>query len=122
MLNLRHFGIKDAWPSQESVSILVGPNGSGKSSFLRNLAKSLSENDNVLIICNTPHDRFSGLRAIRRLSAGKPSDSPKNIVKTSVLKALNDPGSAFYQISSILEFCGYKPRFGFSIKTTPKYC
>ncbi|MBB4133369.1 ATP-binding protein [Xanthomonas sp. 3075] len=105
--------------ARETVSILVGPNGSGKSSFLRDLA--VRRGRNILIVCNTPHDRFTGLSGLRRMSVGNPRSSPTVVVKNAVAQSLKDSGSTFYQISSILEYCGYRPRFGFRINRGKRY-
>ncbi|MGS4887052.1 AAA family ATPase [Roseibium sp. MB-4] len=100
---------------REAVSILVGPNGSGKSSALREIAMHYKKHRNVAIICNTRHDRFVGLRSIKRISASRSDQSPKNVVKKAVANSLSETGSAFFQISSILEYCGYEARFGFEV-------
>nr|WP_249202325.1 AAA family ATPase [Gluconobacter kondonii] len=100
--------------------MLVGPNGAGKSRLLLELAEQYRFDRNVTIICNTPHDRFVGLRRPKRLSVGRADHSPKSIVKRAVSDAL-DAGSEFYQISSILKHCGYLSRFGFRIDPGPRY-
>jgi len=110
------FNLDSSGPIRESVSILVGPNGSGKSSFLRDLAVRYCHDRNIVIVCNTPHDRFAGLRGTRRISVGKKEGSPKIIVKNAVAQSLAGSGAEFYQISSTLEYCGYRPRFGFRIE------
>lgn len=115
MVMLDCLGLDGNWPAQESVSILVGPNGSGKSSFLRDLAINHRSDRNIVIVCNTPHDRFSGLRGVRRISVGKTDGSPRVIVKRAVAASLAGSGAAFFQISSALEYCGYRARFGFRI-------
>jgi predicted ATPase len=118
-MNLQQLGIADRWPSTEKVAILVGPNGSGKSRFLRELVLQLRAERNLAIISNTAHDRFAGLRGLNRIAAGRGSYSPKNIVKRAVGKTIGSPDSRFYQIGSILEYCGYRPRFGFLVDADP---
>lgn len=113
-------GIRDLIGSKESVSILVGPNGSGKSSLLLDLARHSRDSRDITIICNTPHDRFTGLRNVKRISAGRPGQSPPQIVKRAVADSLRDTGSTFYQISAILDHCGYEARFGFEIEVSKK--
>lgn len=114
-MQLSDIGLDGFASDRETVSILVGPNGSGKSSALLELARTHRRHRDVFVVCNTPHDRFAGLRGVSRLSAGNSAQTPKAIVKAAVADALSDKGSAFYQISSILEYCGYFPRFGFAI-------
>ncbi len=120
MVRLRDLGIDEGRSDRETVSILVGPNGSGKSRLLLEIAERYRFERNVAIICNTPHDRFAGLRRPKRLSAGRADQSPKAIVKRAVSDAL-DAGSEFHQISSILKHCGYRPRFGFRIDPGRRY-
>lgn len=100
---------------EDSVTILVGPNGSGKSSFLRNLAER-HRSENLIVVSNTPHDRFTGTRGIPRISAGLPDHVPGNIVKRAVARSLDKEDSTFFQISSILKYCHYRPRFGFRVE------
>ncbi|MGY0798895.1 AAA family ATPase [Lysobacter sp. A286] len=112
---LSSLGLDDNPAMTESVSIMVGPNGSGKSLFLRNLAEYHRNDRSVVIVCNTPHDRFVGLRGIRRISVGRIGGSPRVIVKKAVARSLAGSGAEFHQMSSILEYCGYRARFGFRI-------
>lgn len=100
--------------------MLVGPNGSGKSSLLLEIARTYRSRRRVLIVSNTPHDRFAGFRGAYRLSAGRTDQSPRILVKKSVVAGL-DAGAQFYHISSILEHCGYRPRFGFRIDPAKNY-
>lgn len=113
-------GAKDLFGFDEAVSILVGPNGSGKSSLLLDLAKHSRHRRDVTIICNTPHDRFVGLRNVKRISAGRSDQSPSKVVKRAVADSLGETGSEYYQISAILDHCGYKARFGFAIEFARK--
>lgn len=113
-------GIRDLAGSKEAISILVGPNGSGKSSLLLDLAKNSRAVRDVTIICNTPHDRFAGLRNVKRISAGRTNQSPPQIVKRAVADSLSETGSSYYQISAILDHCGYEARFGFAIEFVKK--
>lgn len=120
MVRLRDLGIDEGRSGLEAVSILVGPNGAGKSRLLLDIVERYRFDRNMTIICNTPHDRFVGLRRPKRLSSGRPAHSPKSVVKRAVSDAL-DAGSEFYQISSILKHCGYMPRFGFRIDSGRRY-
>lgn len=104
----------------DSVTILVGPNGCGKSIFLRALAKS-HRYDNVIAVSNTPHDRFARMRGIRRISAGRSDHRPPNLVKRAVARSLDADDSSFYQISAIMNYCGYASRFGFRIEKAEHY-
>ncbi|RVH05166.1 AAA family ATPase [Sinorhizobium meliloti] len=115
--NLQRLGLANRWPTSEKVAILVGPNGSGKSRFLRELAVQVRGDRDIAIISNTAHDRFRGLRGLKRISAGGSSRSPKNIVKRAVGKTIDQPDSRYYQIGAILDYCGYQPRFGFIVDT-----
>jgi predicted ATPase len=119
MLNLLH--LENGQSSGESVSILVGATGSGKSSFLRKIAEFYRYSRNVVVVSNTPHDRFSRLRGTRRISVGKSTGSPKAIVKIAVVQSLTNPSAMFHQIGSTLNHCGYKARFGFRINPGPLY-
>lgn len=114
MVKLQELGIHEGGAGLEAVSMLVGPNGAGKSRLLREVVEQYRFDRDITIICNTPHDRFVGLRRPKRLSVGRSGHSPKSIVKRAVSDAL-DADSEFYQISSILRHCGYMPRFGFRI-------
>jgi predicted ATPase len=120
MVSLKTFGIDEGGGSHETVALLVGPNGSGKSTLLLDVAWRYRLRRNITIVCNTPHDRFAGLRGPKRISVGSSHHSPKLVVKRAVAGALNR-GSEFYQISSILEHCGYRPRFGFRIDRAARY-
>jgi hypothetical protein len=120
VVSLTDLGIDGSAFGRESVSMLVGPNGSGKSSLLLEIARTCRSRRRVLIVSNTPHDRFAGLRGVRRLSAGRTDQSPRMLVKKSVVAGL-DAGAEFYHISSILEHCGYRPRFGFRITPAKNY-
>lgn len=113
--------LEERWSDSESVSILVGPNGSGKSSFLRDLVNRYRHEREIVVVCNTPHDRFARLAGIRRISIGKTNGSPRVVVKNSVAQALSGSGEDFHRISSTLEYCGYRARFGFSIDRARSY-
>lgn len=112
---LGDLGIEEYKPSKEAVAIIVGPNGSGKSTYLRDLANHYRFNRDVTVVCNTPHDRFLGIRHIHRISVGRPGQSAKSVIKDAVAKTIDEAGSRFYQIASILEYCGYRSKFGFTI-------
>lgn len=100
---------------EERVAILVGPNGSGKSYFLKAIANEVRHYRDVVVVSNTMNDRFAGMRGFSRLSVGRGGQSPKSIIKTAVARTIDDGSSLFYQIGSILEYCGYLPRFGFRV-------
>ena len=118
---LSDLGLDEHRIDRESVSILVGPNGSGKSSFLRELVSRYRREREIVVVCNTPHDRFARLQGVRRISIGKTNGSPRVVVKNSVAQALSGSGEDFYRISSTLEYCGYRARFGFSIDSARSY-
>lgn len=87
---------------RDSVAILVGPNGSGKSTFLLELVRRHRASRDVVVVCNTPHDRFAGLRGVARMSAGRSDGSARSVVKNSVARSLRGSGSEFFRIASIL--------------------
>jgi predicted ATPase len=118
---LSELGLDDRSGAPESVALLVGPNGSGKSTFLLELARRHRNERNVLIVCNTPHDRFAGLRRVDRMSAARTDGSARSVVKNSVAKSLSGSGAEFYRISSTLEYCGYAARFGFRVDPDRNY-
>lgn len=97
-------------PGKEGVAILVGPNGSGKSNYLKRLAEELPHSG-MSVVSNTARDRFAGVRNLRRIGA---FNSPRAIVKQCVAQALVEPSARFYEAGAVLEYCGYRPRFGFS--------
>lgn len=97
-------------PGKEGVAILVGPNGSGKSNYLKRLAEELPYKG-ISVVSNTARDRFTGVQNLRRISA---FNSPRAIVKQCVARALDEPSAKFYEAGTVLEYCGYRPRFGFS--------
>lgn len=117
--NLQRLGLADNGLVTEKVAILVGPNGSGKSRFLRELAIQIRGDRDLAIISNTAHDRFSGMKGLKRISAGRGSRSPKSIVKRAIGRTIDQSDSRFYQIGAILEYCGYRPRLGFLIDSDP---
>ena len=118
---LSDLGLEERSADRESVSILVGPNGTGKSSFLRDLVRRYRSERQIVVVCNTPHDRFARLQGARRISIGKTDGSPRVVVKNSVAQALSGSGADFYRISSTLKYCGYHSRFGFSIDSARNY-
>lgn len=103
---------------EEKVLLLVGPNGAGKSTMLRKLAMQYKNERPIAIVCNTAYDRFVNLRGVKRLSASRSFGAPRTVVKAAVAKALASDGSSFFQISTVLEFCGYRPRFGIRLVQT----
>lgn len=109
-------GLEEGMRKDERVAILVGPNGAGKSRFLFDLAQRNRHYRKVAIISNTAYDRFSGLRGVERISAGKGFNSPISIIKRCVQRTFAEMDSRFYQIGSVLEYCHYKPQFGFRVK------
>lgn len=95
MVRLRGLDIDEGGSGRETVSILVGPNGSGKSRLLLEIAERYRFERNVTIICNTPHDRFVGLRRPKRLSApaarcavGKATNSPRWLKLVAIILTL----------------------------------
>lgn len=120
MAALRDLGLDDHPFGEHAVAILVGPNGSGKSRYLRELAEKY-RHTNLLIMSNTPYDRFAGMRGIKRISAGRSGQTPTHIVKNAVAHSLDSDDSNFHQISAILHYCGYLQRFGFRLEPGRRY-
>lgn len=116
MLALADVGLNEEGLPTEEVSILVGPNGSGKSTILRTIAERYRVDRSIVIISNTPHDRFARFRGARRISVARPWQSPRNVAKNVVAGSLGETSSDFYRISSILDHCGYEAKFGFEIQ------
>lgn len=113
---LQQIGLSLGGAYQDKVVFLVGPNGSGKSFYLRGIAEEVRGGHRELaLISNTPFDRFSNMRGIKRVSASRSSRSPKSVIKRAVADTIEQPSSRFYQIGATLEYCGYEPRFGFKV-------
>lgn len=108
-------GFDEATLGDKAVAIIVGPNGSGKSNFLKRLALQNRQHRNVIAICNASYDRLTGVRDIKRLSSSGTGGSPKKVIKEAVAFSIEEPDSTFYQMGVILDYCGYKPRFGFRV-------
>ena len=100
---------------EEQVAILVGPNGSGKSNFLKAIANEVRHCRDVVVVSNTMNDRFAGMRGFSRLSVGRGGQLPKSIIKAAVAKTIDDGSLLFYQLGATLEYCDYRPRFGFLV-------
>jgi len=47
------------------------------------------------------------------------SGSPKAVIKRAVARTIDEPDSRFYQIGAILDYCGYRSRFGFKVEGGP---
>ncbi len=112
---LRNLGFNEAIADDVSVAILVGPNGSGKSIHLRKIVDAYRKDRTITIISNTAYGRLNNLRIRNRFTVGRNGPSPKAAIKFAVASTLDKDSSEFYQISSILEYCRYRPRFGFSL-------
>lgn len=120
---LQQIGLSIGAAYPDKVVILVGPNGSGKSFYLRDIAEEVRGGRRELaLISNTPFDRFSNMRGIKRVSASRSSRSPKSVIKRVVADTIDEPNSRFYQIGATLEYCGYEPRLGFKFqKSRPSF-
>lgn len=59
------------------------------------------------------------MRGIKRISASRSGRSPKSTIKEAIGKALGAEDSRFYQVSKILDYCGYKHRIAFRIEPGP---
>lgn len=112
---LNDIGLSEHIDGRDRIAILVGPNGSGKSNYLRKIATSYRTWRNVAVVSNTAFDRFKNLQNITRFTAGRGGKSVNKIVKETVLASLEDGGGGFFKASSVLEFSGYQPKFGFNV-------
>lgn len=113
---LTDIGFNEAIADDDAVAIIVGPNGSGKSFYLLDIAKEYRQRRSVTVLSNTPYGRLNSLKDVNKFSVGRFGASPKKMIKEAVLEALKREDSAFYHISSILEYCGYYSRFGFRLE------
>ena len=96
-----------------SITILAGQNGAGKSRYLQTLAKHFAALDMpVVVICNTPFDRFQPMRGVKRISASQGKRLPSNVLKSAFISALQNGPTAFRALSKTLNYCGYGPEIG----------
>lgn len=110
---LRQLGFNEAIADDDAVAILVGPNGSGKSRFLEKIGKYYQDRRPVCVVSNTLSLRLNSLRKAKRFAVGRIGKSPKSVIKAALGSTLDRDNSAFYQIRALMEYCQYKPRFGF---------
>lgn len=91
------------------VTFLVGPNGSGKTRLLRRIALYRSKRNHATrIICNTPFDRYAGIRgSVVRLSARSGSSQPVEVLKKAILLAYEGRSLYVGRLRSVLEYSGY---------------
>lgn len=100
----------------DGVALLVGPNGAGKSFYLLDLAKENRSSRQITVVSNTPYGRLNRLRNVNKFPGARTGTAPATIIKKAIAKALNTENSEFYQLSSILDYCHYQPRFGFRLR------
>jgi energy-coupling factor transporter ATP-binding protein EcfA2 len=102
---------------RQGFTLLAGRNGSGKSRFLRALAKYYSQRSTpVIVICNTPYDRFGSVSGITRLSASRGRRLPTWVLKKALINALERGTTSLSSISRTLEYCGYGPEIGINLR------
>lgn len=91
------------------VTFLVGPNGAGKTRLLRRIALYRSKRNHATrIICNTPFDRYAGIRGpVVRLSARSGSSQPVEVLKKAIVLAYEGRSSYVGRLRSVLEYSGY---------------
>jgi len=113
---LIQLGFNEGIADDDAVVILVGPNGSGKSRFLEKIGKRYQERRPVCTVSNTLSLRLNSLRRAKRFAIGRGGKSPKSVIKAALASTLDRENSAFYQIRALMEYCQYKPRFGFRMQ------
>lgn len=114
---LEQIGLDGNYAGGDSAAIIVGPNGAGKSYYLLDIAKQHRKSREVTVISNTVYGRLNNLRHVKKYTAGKFELAPGNLIKDTLARSFNNSDSQFYKISTILEFCGYDPAFGFIINS-----
>lgn len=115
-MSLKELGFDEHTATDGGVAILVGPNGAGKSFYMLSLAESYRTKRNITVISNTAYGRLNSVRNVNRLTVGRNGPSPSKVIKNAISKTLDSETSEFYQLSAILDYCHYYPRFGFSLK------
>jgi predicted ATP-binding protein involved in virulence len=110
---LRQLELNESISDDDAVVILVGPNGSGKSRFLEKIGKLYQDRRPVCVVSNTLSLRLNSLRKAKRFAVGRIGKSPKSVIKAALASTLDRDNSAYYQIRALMEYCQYKPRFGF---------
>jgi energy-coupling factor transporter ATP-binding protein EcfA2 len=99
-----------------SVTILAGHNGAGKSRYLQSLAMHYAtQGVPVVVVCNTPFDRFRWMYGVKRISASRGRRLPSEVLKSAFVVALREGPIAFRTISKTLEYCGYATEIGVRI-------
>jgi hypothetical protein len=68
---------------------------------------SIAKGQTPEIVCNTPFDRFTGLRGARRLSARTGATAPASVLKEALVEAYSIRTGMRGRIRSILAYCGY---------------
>ncbi len=116
-MNNKYNRIIDTEPSRLNVALIVGENGTGKSRLLRELAMTYRDQGRpVITVCNTPYDRFSSIRGLAKISASRGRKLPAEVIKRTVISALEDGPTKFQSIGKTLDYCGYRPGFGLVVR------
>lgn len=100
------------------LCFVVGENGSGKSNWLGSIAAENARGRNVLLICNTVHDKYSLPKSVLKLSNRDPESSPDKILKSSLIKIYSERAADFSKVGKVLDYCGYKQ----TLIVEPKKC
>lgn len=105
--------------SANGVQIIVGVNGSGKSRLLVDLARKYAALKRpVYAVCNTPYDRFIGIRNIMRVSSATGRTLPLKLMKAAIAD-FDTLRSSLNVITETLKYCGYDPGFDVQITQGP---
>lgn len=99
-----------------SVTILAGHNGAGKSRYLQSLASHYAaQGKPVVVVCNTPFDRFRRMAGVKRVSASRGRRLAYEVLKSALTTARREGPTAFRTLSKTLGYCGYSEEIGIRV-------
>jgi hypothetical protein len=77
---------------------------------LLSIAREECKSSNVLIVCNTSHDKYNISQSqAKKLSSRSLSSTPSRVIKDSVLQLYREGGSRLNSIGRILDYVNYAP-------------